>query len=444
MTPIVMILTRFTLPVILCGIFCLTLPADPTAQPLTPVVVSGAIKGPINPGSQEYLERLLDSSQRVGAAITVIRLDTPGGLVSSLRNMVQDLMASPVPVCVFVTPSGAQAASAGALLTLSAHVAAMSPGTNIGAAHPVGIGTGGGKGSTMAHKAENDLAAMARSIAAQRGRNPQWAEDAVRNSVSASASEALELGVIDLMAHDLDELIQKLQETKIQLNKKEVTLDLRGAKVIEVYPNLREKVLTTLSDPNIAYILLMIGLTGIYFELAHPGVILPGIAGAVCLILAFFAMQTLPVSATGLILVALGVIFFVLELFVTSYGLLGASGAACLVLGSIMLFNPSATGVGIDVFVLWPTVLTVAAFFVAVLFLVARAAARRPESGLEALVGSRGRAQSDINGSDGKVFVEGEIWNAVSHTHITSGQTVRVKDARGLTLVVEPAKEGGP
>ena len=400
------------------------------------------LKGSINPGAAELLKRALREADRGLATCLVIELDTPGGLVSTLRDMVQEVMASPIPTVVYVTPSGAQAASAGAILTIAAHVAAMAPGTNIGAAHPVNLGSGGEKDDTMKQKAENDLAAMARSVATERGRNAEWAEKAVRESVSASAREALELKVIDILAKDLSDLIQQLDGMTVSLPGGPVKLVISNPEIIQIKESLREKILRTIADPNIAYILMMIGMTGLYFELAHPGTIFPGTIGAICLLLGLFALQALPVSTAGLLLLLLAVVLFVMELVITSHGILGAAGLAALLLGSIMLFDTSKTGVSIDIGVLWTTLLGVGSFLAAITYLATRATLSRPISGAEGLIGEKGLVRKTVGKRGGKVFLHGELWTAVSEETIPVDTEVKVIDIEGLKLRVSRTHGG--
>ncbi len=394
------------------------------------------LKGSINPGAAEFLKRALREADRGLATCLVIELDTPGGLVSTLRDMVQEVMASPIPTVVYVTPSGAQAASAGAILTIAAHVAAMAPGTNIGAAHPVNLGSGGEKDDTMKQKVENDLAAMARSVATERGRNAEWAEKAVRESVSASAREAMELKVIDILAKDLSDLIQQLDGMTVRLPDGPVKLVISNPEIIQIKESLREKILRTIADPNIAYILMMIGMTGLYFELAHPGTIFPGTIGAICLLLGLFALQALPVSTAGLLLLLLAVILFVMELVITSHGILGAAGLAALLLGSMMLFDTPKTGVSIDTDVLLTTLLGVGSFLAAITYLATRATLSRPKSGAEGLIGEKGLVRKTVEKMGGKVFLHGELWTAVSDETIPVDTEVKVIDIDGLKLRV--------
>ncbi len=408
-------------------------PRNPAGHSLIYLV---ELRGSINPGAAELLKRALKEADMGQAECLVIELDTPGGLVSTLRNMVQEVMASTIPTVVYVSPSGAQAASAGAILTIAAHVAAMAPGTNIGAAHPVNMGSGGGKDEIMKQKAENDLAAMARSMAAERGRNAEWAENAVRESVSASAREALELKVIDILAKDLNELIQQLDGITVSLPDGPAELVISNPEIIQIEESLREKILRTIADPNIAYILMMVGMTGLYFEFAHPGTIFPGTIGAICLLLGLFALQALPVNTAGLLLLLLAAVLFVMELIVASQGILGAAGLAALLLGSIMLFDTSKTGVSIDTDVLWTTMLGVGSLLAAIIYLVTRATLSRPQSGAEGLIGEKGIVRKTVGMSSGKVFLHGELWTAVSEETIPVDTEVRVIGIDGLKLRV--------
>jgi membrane-bound serine protease (ClpP class) len=400
------------------------------------------LKGSINPGTAEFLNRSLEEAKSNHAVSLVIELDTPGGLVATLRDMVQNIMASPIPTVVYVTPSGAQAASAGAILTIAAHIAAMAPGTNIGAAHPVNLGRGEEKNETMKKKIENDLAAMARSLAAERGRNIEWAEKAVRESVSISAREALELKVIDILAKDLSDLIVQLNGITVKLPDGPTKLVIKAPQVIEVKESLREKILRTIADPNIAYILMMIGLTGLYFEFAHPGTILPGTIGAICLLLGLFALQALPVSTTGLLLLLLAVILFVMEIIVASQGVLGLAGLIAMLLGSTMLFDSSKSGVYIDTKVLWTTLLTVGSFLAAISYLATRATLSRPVSGAEGLVGEKGYVRKAVGKRSGQIFLHGELWTAVSDENIPEGTEVKVIAIDGLKLRVTRTQGG--
>ena len=391
-------------------------------------VMTVAIADPIGPGVAEFLEDAIEEATDAGAACLIVELDTPGGAVESMRKIVKAFYASTIPVVVYVTPSGARAASAGVMITMAGDIAAMAPGTNIGAAHPV---SGGGKDleKTMTEKVTNDLVAFTQGIAKRRGRNGAWAEKAIRESVSVTAEEALKLNVIDMIA--------KIDGREIN---GKGTLKVAGADIVEIEPNLRTKVLKVISDPNIAYILFMIGLAGLYFELSQPGAVFPGVIGAIALILAFFSFQTLPVNIAGVLLIILSVIFFILELKVTSYGMLSVAGVLSLVLGSLMLFK----GAGPEFQVAWqlliPTVLVISGFFVAVVTLVVRAHTHRPIGGPEGLVGEVGVVKK-VNGKEGKVQVHGELWDARFQASVTIGAKVTVQAVERLTVTVVPVTE---
>jgi membrane-bound serine protease (ClpP class) len=390
------------------------------------------VAGTINPGLAEYLIRSMEQASREEAACLVIQLDTPGGLALSMRSIVMAMLSSQVPVVVYVSPSGARAASAGVMITLAADIAAMAPGTNMGAAHPVNLGQKEMDG-TMAEKVVNDMVAYTKSIAEKRGRNSDWAEKAIRESVSVTEKEALELNVIDLIAKDLDDLLEKIDGRDL---KDKGTLHTKGVKRVVLTESLRDKILKTLSDPNIAYLLMMIGLAGLYFELSHPGAIFPGVIGAMSLILAFFAFQTLPVNYAGVLLIALAIILFVLEMKVASFGLLSLGGVISLFLGSLMLFEGTAPGMRLSWRVLVPTVVMISGFFVAVAGLVFRSQVSKPRTGDKGLVGEVGVAKSSLE-PEGKVFVHGELWNAVAPGRIESGAKVRVVGVDRLLLRVE-------
>jgi membrane-bound serine protease (ClpP class) len=390
------------------------------------------VSGTINPGLAEYLIRSMEQASREEAGCLVIQLDTPGGLALSMRSIVMAMLSSQVPVVVYVSPSGARAASAGVMITLAADIAAMAPGTNMGAAHPVNLGQKEMDG-TMAEKVVNDMVAYTKSIAEKRGRNSDWAEKAIRESVSVTEKEALELNVIDLIAKDLDDLLEKIDGRDL---KDKGTLHTKGVKRVVLTESLRDKILKTLSDPNIAYVLMMIGLAGLYFELSHPGAIFPGVIGAMSLILAFFAFQTLPVNYAGVLLIVLAIILFVLEMKVASYGLLSLGGVISLFLGSLMLFEGTAPGMRLSWRVLVPTVLMVSGFFVAVAGLVFRSQVSKPRTGDKGLVGEVGVAKSRLE-PEGKVFVHGELWNAVAPVSIEAGAKVRVVGIDRLLLRVE-------
>jgi membrane-bound serine protease (ClpP class) len=386
------------------------------------------LEGPINPGAAAFLTRGLEDAEKQGVELIIIRLDTPGGLVPSMRTMVKGIMNSSIPVVVYVAPKGAGAASAGVMITVSAHVAAMAPGTNIGAAHPVGAG-GKDIDKDMSEKVVNDMASYGRGIAQDKGRNAEWVEKAIRESVSITAEEAVEKKVVDLVASDIDELLKLLDGREIELQKGKVALKTKDLVKTQYEPGFRDAVLRLISDPNIAYILMMIGLAGLYFELAHPGAIFPGVIGAISLILAFYSFQTLPVNYAGLLLIALAVIFFIAEIKVASYGVLSLGGIVSLTLGSIMLFED----VGVSLRLMAPTIVLIGGFFVIVSTLAFRAYRTKPQSGVEGLIGEVGVVEKPID-PEGLVFVHGEYWRAVSNEKLEPGEMVTVEEVTGLLL----------
>ena len=392
----------------------------------------------ISPGTADFIKSGIKTAEENRAACIIIELDTPGGLAESMRLIVQNILASKVPVVVFVYPGGARAASAGVMITMAADVAAMAPGTNIGAAHPVGAGGKDIDGS-MSEKVINDMVAQAKSVAEKRGRNAKWVEDAIRESVSVTETEALEENIIDLIAVDTDDLIKQLNGREI---KGRGILTLGDVNKVIIEETLRTKILKTISNPNIAYILMMIGLAGLYFEFSHPGAIFPGAIGAIALILAFFAMQTLPVNYAGILLIVLAIIFFIMEMKITSYGLLSVAGVVSLLLGSLMLFKGSAPEIKLSLQVLIPTIIVISGFFIAVAGLVFRAQISKPMTGSTGLVGEIGIVKKALT-PEGKVFVHGELWNARAKDPIEKDAKVRIVQVVNLILEVESAEQGG-
>jgi len=393
------------------------------------------LEGVINPGTAQFATRGLKRAEASELKLVIIRLDTPGGLDISMRSIVKAILNASVPVVVYVAPRGARAASAGVMITIAAHVAAMAPQTNIGAAHPVSA-DGKEISKTMSEKVVNDMVAYARSIAKERGRNEDWVEKAIRESVSITGEVAVKKKVVDLVAEDIDDLLGLLDGKEIVLAKSKVKLGTKGLELISFTPGWRDRVLGTISNPNIAYILMMIGLAGLYFELAHPGAILPGVIGAISLILAFFAFQTLPVNYAGLLLIALAIIFFIAEIKVASYGLLSLAGLISLTLGSVMLFE----NVRVSLKLMMPTIVLIGGFFIAIAFLAFRAYRTKPASGMEGLIGEIGVVEERIDPT-GLIFAHGEYWKASSAEVAEQGEKVRITDSRGLELIVEKEKE---
>ena len=395
----------------------------------------------INPGVAEFLERAVEKAENNNAEALIVELDTPGGLADSMRDMVKCIMESQVPVIVYVSPSGARAASAGVMITMSAHIAAMAPGTNIGAASPVSIGMGGkDMDETMKNKVMNDMVAYVKSIAQQRGRNEKWAEKAVTEAVSITDVDAVIKKVVDLRAKNVSDLLEKAHGMEVEAGGVRRQLNTQDAQVIIIEESFREGFLRTLANPNIAYLLMLIGLAGLYFEFTNPGSILPGAVGALSLILAFYALNTLPVNYAGVLLLLLGVVLFIAEIKITSYGFLTLGGIACLLLGSILLFRSEGGYIfRVSWLVILPTVGAVTLFFTVVVTLVVKAQVRIPTTGIEGLMGELGRVVKDTSPHGGKVFVHGEYWNAVSDEPVEADATVEVVRIINLKLVVKRA-----
>lgn len=399
-------------------------------------VVVATYEGVINPVAAEYLHDAMLSAQARGADALIVKLDTPGGLDSSMRLIIKDMTGSSVPVIVFVAPSGGRAASAGVFLTTAAHVAAMAPGTNIGAAHPVAMG-GGEMDTTMKEKVENDAVAYIKSLAEQRGRNVTWAEDAVRRSVSVTEQEALRLKIIDYIADDIPALLRQVHGRKVALATGSMTLSTEHADISEFPMGLRLELLKALSDPNIAYLLMTVGTIGILAELYNPGAILPGIVGAISLILAFYSLQSLPINYAGVLLLILGVIFFILEASVTSYGLLALGGIASMLFGSLMLIKSDAEFFQISWAVIIPVIITTASMSLFLVGMGVRAMRRPPETGSEGMIGAVGVAKTPLH-PQGKLAIHGELWDAVSDAPAEAGTSAKVLRVEGLTLYVTP------
>lgn len=440
---------RVLLPTLLA--LLLLLPPSPasaeeagvTAAVMRAVRVADAI----NPVMANFIAAELERANAEDARAFLLEIDTPGGLDTAMRTIIQKILGSRIPVVVYVYPSGGRAASAGALILLAADFAVMAPGTNAGAAHPVTLGGGGGGGegeekaggAVMMEKVVHDAAAYARSIARQRGRNEQWAERIVRESISTPAREALEQKVIDLIAEDEQELLAQLDGRTYLRHGEEQVLQTRDVTLQFAEMTLRQKILNTISNPSVAYMLMMLGILGIFFEISQPGAIFPGAIGAIALLLAFFGLQTLPVNFAGVLLIILALVLFILEVKVASYGMLTVGGIIALTLGSLMLIDSSAPFLQISRVVIATTVTVVTAFFLFVLTFVVRTQRTRFVSGREGMVGERGTAVTGI-GADGKVFVHGEYWDAFSREPIAAGEEVEVVGMEsGLRLEVRRA-----
>jgi len=423
----------FFLGLFLSGLLLSLLPGFLPAQEKQVNILK--INDAITPAIADFIKRGIEQSVKDKAECLIIQMDTPGGLDLSMRDIIKEMMNADIPIVVYVAPSGARAASAGVFITLASDIAAMAPGTNIGAAHPVAVG-GGKMDRTMAEKVVNDAVAYIESIAEKKGRNVKWAAKAVRESVSITETEALKIKIIDLIAKDVDDLLAKIDGKTIEKSRRTLKLATKGLKTNRVEMGFRESFLATLSNPNIAYILMMIGLAGLYFELSNPGAVFPGVIGGICLILAFFAFRTLPVNYAGVLLILLGVFLFIAEIKITSYGLLSVGGVISLALGSIMLFDSPLPFLRASLTVIIPTVLVAAGFFIFAVTMTVKAHRAKPATGKEGLLGEVGKASTRID-PEGKVFVHGEFWNAYADGIIEEGQKVRVVKAEGLWVKVE-------
>lgn len=423
--------------IFLLGLFLTLAPWDSSGQKKQVDVIK--INDAITPAVAEFISKSIEQAVKNRAECLVIQLDTPGGLDTSMRDIIKEIMNADIPIIVYVAPSGARAASAGVFITLAADIAAMAPGTNIGAAHPVAVG-GGQIDRTMSEKIVNDAVAYIQSIAEKKGRNVKWAAQAVRESVSIRETEALRIKVIDLIAKDLNDLLEKVHGKTVEKPRGEIKLATKGLQVNFLEMGFRERFLAVLSNPNIAYILMMIGLVGLYFELSNPGAIFPGVIGGICLILAFFAFRTLPVNYAGVLLILLGVFLFVAEIKIASYGLLTVGGLVSLALGSIMLFESPIPALRASLYVIIPTVIVTGAFFAFAITMAVKAQLAKPATGAEGLVGEIGVVQTPLR-PEGKVFVHGEIWNAYAEEAIEAGEKVRVIKTEGLKVKVEKIKK---
>jgi len=393
------------------------------------------VNGVINPVSSEFIGKSIRKANEKKVEALVIELDTPGGLDTSMRNIVKEIIGSGVPVIVYVSPSGSRAASAGVFITLAAHIAAMAPGTNIGAAHPVGIGEKMDK--TMAEKATNDAAAYIRSLAERRGKNAKWAEDAVRKSISATEVEAIKENITDLITKDLNSLLSDINGRKVQTVFGEKVLSTANAVVVREETGIRHTILNLISDPNIAYILMLLGFYGLFFELTNPGALFPGVIGGICIILAFYAFQTLPVNYAGLLLIILAIILFILEVKIISHGVLTIGGIIAMIIGSLMLFESPAPFMKLSLAVILPAVITTTLFFTAMFSLALKAHKRKPVTGSEGLIGTEGVAYTDITKQGGMVLLHGEHWAAYSDDPLSKGEHIIVEALSGLKVKVK-------
>jgi membrane-bound serine protease (ClpP class) len=405
----------------------------------TPHVDLISIDGSINPAVDDFIRESIGRAKTNGASALIIQLDTPGGLLTSTRTIVKELLGAPLPVMVYVAPSGAGAGSAGVFITMAAHVAAMAPGTNIGAAHPVAGGGQEVKG-VMGEKIENFTASFSESIAQKRGRNTEWAIQAVRKSVAITEKEALKIKVIDIVAKDISDLLEQAHGRKVDIDGRMQELALKGARVERHEMSLKQKMLNVIGDPNIAYILLMAGFLGLYMEFAHPGVIFPGVAGAICLLLAFASLQLLPINYAGLGLIILGIGLLVGEAFAPSFGVLGVGGIISLALGSFFLFDTEGSDVIVDRSIIFTAVATLGGFVLVVSYLVFRSQQSKPTLGIAGLIGEIGEVRGKLSPS-GKIFVHGEYWNAQADSEIDVGEKVEVVGHEGMNLKVRRSSE---
>jgi len=443
--------TSAWIPVLLSALFVLTglaglalsednpkkMQSAPTATapaPPVPTVMLIKIDDPITPMIAEFIIKSIDKAAKQNDEALIIEMDTPGGLVESTREIIKKMLVSEVPIVVYVAPEGSRAASAGVFITLTANIAAMAPNTRMGSASPVQLE--GKMDETMAKKVTNDLAAMIRGIAEKRGRNAKWAEDAVRKSISATETEALKLGVIDLIAPDITALLKQIHGRTVDVALGKKTLNTADAVVKERTMGFRYKLLGIISNPNVAYILMILGFYGLYFELSNPGAIFPGVAGAICLILAFYALQTLPINYAGLMLIILAIGLFIAEAFITSHGVLGVGGTIAMLFGSLMLIDSPEPSLQISWAVIIPVVAASALLFIVTVTVAVRAQRSRVDTGKEGLIGMQAEAKTEI-GEDGQVFLRGEYWNARSDERIAKGEKVTVIAVKGLRLIVK-------
>ena len=440
------------------------------------------VKGPIGPATSDYIHRSLKNAQEQDASLVILRMDTPGGLDVSMREIIQDILSSPIPVATYVAPSGARAASAGTYILYASHVAAMAPGTNLGAATPIQLGgtplpvptpeepkkkreadkdakadneaeadddrekepesRGSRPHPTLSDKVVNDAAAYIRSLAQMRGRNAEWAENAVREAASLAAEDALRENVIDVLANDVEDLLTKVDGRGVTVLDREYRLETEGVRTVSIEPDWRTQLLAVITNPNIAYILMLVGIYGLIFEFANPGSVVPGVVGAISLLVALFALHILPINYAGLGLVLLGIVLMVSEAFVPSFGALGIGGLIAFVIGSVLLFETGAEGYELSWTLVAAVALSSALFFMIVVGMAMKARRRPVVSGMEEMIGSFADVM-EWTGGEGRVRVRGEIWQASAGAPLQPGQRVRVTALRGLTVVVEPPPDSG-
>ena len=417
---------------------CLAVAFTAFAQPNdveAPHVDLISIDGSINPAVDDYIREAIARAKDNGARALIIQLDTPGGLLNSTRTIVKEIFGAKVPVLVYIAPSGAGAGSAGVFITMAAHVAAMAPGTNIGAAHPVAGGGQEVKG-VMGEKIENFTASFAETIAQKRGRNAKWAIEAVRKSVAITARDALKKKVVDIVAKDVDDLLKQADGRKVDLDGTAHALALKGVTISRHEMSVKQKIINILADPNIAYLLMMAGLLGLYIEFSNPGVIFPGVAGAICLLLALASFQLLPLNYTGLTLIVLGIALLVSEAFVPSFGVLGIGGIISLAIGSLLLFDTENSDLAVDHSIVFTAAVTVGVIMLALSYLIFKSQKLTPTTGMDGLIGAVGEVRGKLDPT-GKVFVHGEYWNAEADSEIDVGAMVEVTGYQGMWLKVK-------
>ena len=426
---------------LLFGIVCAAVSAGGAApEPGTGSHVNlMVIDGGINPAVNDYIRESIQRAHQGNARALIIQLDTPGGLLSSTRSIVKQMLGAPLPIIVYVAPSGAGAGSAGVFITMAANIAAMAPGTNIGAAHPVAGGGQEVKG-VMGEKLENFTASFSETIAQRRGRNTEFAIQAVRRSISITDKEALEKDVIDIIATDVSDLLKQANGREVDVGSVKRTLDFDGVSILHFEMGLKQKVINILADPNIAYLLMMAGILGLYMEFSNPGALFPGIAGGIALLLALASFQVLPINYAGLLLIGLGLCLLVAEAFLPSFGILGISGVVSLGLGSLLLFNVQGSDLAVDGSIVLAAVGTLSAFVLVVTVLVVRSQRRKATLGYGGLIGEVGEVRERLD-LRGKVFVHGEVWNAEGAERLEAGDRVEVVGYDGMKLKVKRAAE---